>query len=236
MMINQMIRCWGVRRSLSGMENILDSNEKVLWRGVPDKKKFLLSDIRGNVVAVFFLVIALISLISGVYPFLLIAISVAIASISVQILWKSKKFPYVEYLITNQRLIIKSGIAKEDIWFTKLDEINDVVVKKGKLYPITAVFPYEPKGSIVVYGEEYDYVKVYNIVEHKYEEMTRIDRVRIEQSRPHLEALPKPSVVKKLLREAILETRKNFVSCKYCLSLLDLDKERKCPQCGRSQQ
>ncbi len=221
---------------MSGIENILDPNEKVLWRGVPGKKRFLLSDIRGIAVAGFFLLIALYSVIVRLYPLLIIAISVAVATISVQFFLRSKKLPFVEYLITNQRLLMKSGEAKQDVWVAKLDEIYDAVVKNGKLYPITADFPYDPKGSIIMYGEDYDLISVYNIVEHTYEDMTRIDSVRVEQSRPCLVALPEPSVVKELLREAILERRKRVVSCKYCNALLDLDKEEKCPQCGRSQQ
>jgi membrane protein YdbS with pleckstrin-like domain len=104
-----------------------------------------------------FLGITSIFLSAGV-PFLespaVLTIPVAIALIIIPPLWQYRKMPHSAYMITNQRLIIKSGISEQDVWFAELDRIKDTLVKigfvdkilgTGKLYPITAEYPYEPK-------------------------------------------------------------------------------------------
>jgi hypothetical protein len=147
-------------------------------------------------------------------------------------------------MITNQRLIIKSGITKEDVWFAKLDDIKEVFVKIGlldkilgigKLYPITAAYPYEPKGYQFTEGGMNKLIKVYNIPKQKHEEITEIELYRNLQTFPKLEALTEPYAIKKLLKEAIFGAGTNFVSCKYCYARYDLNKEGKCPQCGGTQ-
>lgn len=131
------------------MEDVLDPNETVIWSGKPDKKAFMLPAFYGIFIALFFLGITSIFLMTGT-PFLMspavVTIPLAIALIIVPPLWEYRKMPYSAYMITNQRLIIKSGITEQDIWFTDLDNIKDTLVKigfvdkilgTGKLYPIT---------------------------------------------------------------------------------------------------
>lgn len=84
-------------------------------------------------------------------------------------------------------------------------------------------------------GDDYDEIDVFNIVENKYEKMAQIERYEIDKARPQLKSLLEPSVVKKLLKQTILERRKDFVSCKYCHAFVDLNKGRKCLKCGRLQ-
>ena len=137
------------------MENVLDPNETVLWSGKPEKKALILPDFfGGTLMALFFLAVASVFLNVAVLMPAVILFPVAIALIVVPPIWQYRKTSQAEYLITNQRLIIKSGITKQDVWFSELDKIKDIKVKigftdkllgTGKLYPITAIYPYEPK-------------------------------------------------------------------------------------------
>jgi hypothetical protein len=233
---------------LSGLDNILDPNEQIIWREKPHKKAFILPAFGGIFFALFFLGITSVFLMGGV-PLLqspaIITIPLAIGLIVVPPIWQYRKIPHVEYLITNQRLIIKSGITKNDVWFANLDDIKDAVVKvglvdkmvgTGKIYPITAAYPYEPKGSYrFTEGGMNNPIKVYNIAEQRHEEITEMELWRKLRTHPKLEALTEPYAVKKLLKEAIFGAGTNFVSCKYCYARYDLNKEGKCPQCGGTQ-
>ena len=198
-----------------GFEKILDPNEQVIWNGKPNKKKFLLSSLWGIPFALFFLALSLIWIVGGAPVLespLVITIPVAIFLIVVPPIWQYRKTPHTEYMITNQRLLIKSGITKDDIWFTELDNIKDVMVKIGlidkiqgtvKIYPITSAYPYEPKGYSFTEAGMNNPIKVYNIAEQKYEEITEIELYRKLKNHPKLEALTEPYAVAKLLKEAI---------------------------------
>lgn len=229
------------------MEDVLDPNETVIWSGKPDKKALMLPAFYGIFIALFFLGITSIFLMTGT-PFLMspavVTIPLAIALIIVPPLWQYRKMPHSAYMITNQRLIIKSGITEQDIWFTDLDNIKDTLVRigfvdkilgTGKLYPITPEYPYEPKMRAYSQGGMYKLTKVYNIVEQKYDEIAEIELYRHDQSRPRLEALTEPYAVQKLLKEAIFGAGTNYVSCEYCKFRYDLNKEGKCPNCGGTQ-
>ena len=228
----------------SGLDNILDPNEQVIWSAKPDKKAFMLPAFGGIFFAVVFLGITSIFLMAGL-PFLespaVITIPIAIALIVVPPLWQYRKMPHSAYMITNQRLIIKSGITKEDVWFADLDHIKDTIVKiglvdkrlgTGKLYPITPAYPYEPKLRGYTEGGMYRSTRVFNIVEQKYEEIPEIELYRKSQMHPHLIGLKEPFAVQKLLKEVIFGAGTNFVSCEYCNYRYDLNKEGKCPHCG----
>ena len=232
---------------MSAFKNILDLNEQVIWSGKPDKKAFILPAFGGIFIALFFLGISAIWLVMDV-PLLesplVIAIPAAIILILVPPLWQYRKMPKAEYMITNQRLIIKSGITEQDVWFAELDRIKDTFVKiglvdkvlgTGKLYPITAEYPYEPKPRTYTEGGAYRPIKVYNIVEQKYEEIPEIELYRKSQTHPRLEGLKEPYAVQKLLKEVIFGAGTNFVSCEYCNYRYDLNKEGKCPHCGGTQ-
>ncbi|TRO51539.1 PH domain-containing protein [Candidatus Bathyarchaeota archaeon] len=232
-------------KALSGMENIVDPNEEIIWSGKPNRKAFLLSSVLWSVaIAAFFLGITSLFLLSGT-PLLsspaIISIPFAIGLMVGFPIWQYRKTPHTEYMITNQRLIIKSGITKQDVWFTELDEIKDAIVKiglldkilgTGKLYPITATYPYEPKGYRFTEGGMYKPIKVYNIAEKKIDEITEIDLYRSIQTHPKLEALTEPYAIQKLLKEVIFGAGTNYISCKYCNFRYDLNREGKCPHCG----
>jgi hypothetical protein len=181
------------------LDTILDPNEQIIWSGKPDKKAFILPAFGGVFFAAAFLGITSIFLMTGM-PFLLspavITIPVAIALIIVPPIWQYRKMPHSAYVITNQRLIIKSGVTEEDVWFADLDNIKDTFVKiglvdkllgTGKLYPITPAYPYEPKTRAYTKGGAYRPTRVFNIVEQKYEEIPEIELYRKNISHPRLE-------------------------------------------------
>lgn len=229
---------------MSAFKNILDPNEQVIWSGKPDKKAFMLPAFGGIFFALFFLGITSIFLMTGM-PLIespaVITIPVAIALVVVLPLWQYRKTPHSAYMITNQRLIIKSGVTEQDVWFANLEKIEDTVVKigivdkilgTGKLYPITAEYPYEPKPRAYTEGGMYRPKKVFNIPEQKYEEIPEIELYRKSQTHPRLEGLKEPYAVQKLLKEVIFGAGTNYVNCKYCNFRYDLNKEGKCPHCG----
>lgn len=229
---------------MSAFKDILDPNEQVLWSVKPDKKAFMLPAFGGIPIALFFLGISAAWLVVGASVLespLVVAIPAAIFLILVPPLWQYRKMPKAEYMITNQRLIIKSGVTEQDVWFTDLDNIKDTIVKiglvdkilgTGKLYPITPAYPYEPKPRAYTEGGMYRPTKVYNIAEQKYEEIPEIELYRKGQTHPHLEGLKEPYAVQKLLKEVIYGAGTNLVNCKYCYYRYDLNKEGECPRCG----
>ena len=179
----------------------------------------------------------------------IITIPAAIVLIIVPPIWQYRKIPHTEYMITNQRLLIKTGITEKDVWFTNLDMIKDAIVKigfvdkmlgTGKIYPITAEYPYDPKKYRYTLSDSEmaswnKLKKVYNIAEQKYEEIIEMELYRKSQHHPRLEGLNDTYAVQKLLKEAIFGAGTNFVSCKYCYTRYDLNKEGKCPHCGGTQ-
>ena len=229
---------------MSAFKNILDPTEQVIWSGKPDKKALMLPAFGGIFFALVFLGITSIFLIGGM-PFLespaVIIIPVAIAIIVVPPIWQYRKMPHAAYMITNQRLIIKSGVTEQDVWFANLDNIKDTIVKigladkilgTGKIYPITSAYPYEPKPRYYTRARMYKPIKVFNIAEQKYEEITEIELYRKSHTHPRLEGLKEPYAVEKLLKEVIFGVGTNYVNCKYCNYRYDLNKEGKCPHCG----
>jgi hypothetical protein len=141
---------------MSKLDGILNPFEKVIWSGKPKKIAYILPAfgfiLFALVFASAFSAIVHAANPSGVFWILPIVVGLVIGFIPV--VWQSKKSPSVEYMITNQRLLIKSGTTKEDVWFTDLNRIKESIIKiglvdrmlgTGKLYPITPEYPYAPK-------------------------------------------------------------------------------------------
>ena len=88
------------------------------------------------------------------FPILIILFPLFIAGlIFVPPIRQYRKYPRIEYMKTNQRLLIKEGLQEDDVWFVKLDKIKKVIVRKGiidklfgtgNVYPITDEFTYDP--------------------------------------------------------------------------------------------
>jgi hypothetical protein len=228
------------------MDNILDPGETPLWSGKPEKRAFLLPALGGVPFALFFSAFVYVIIITmqptgeqWILP--IFVLCWAIGLIVVPPLWQVRRFSGVEYMITNQRLLIKSGITEKDVWFTNLENIKEIIVKTGitdkilgtgRIYPITHEYPYAPQPRSYSRGGMYNLKKVYNVAEGKYEEVSEYELYTKSLSHPRLEGLNEPYAVQKLLREAIFGAGANFVSCEYCHYRFDLNKEGKCPQCG----
>jgi hypothetical protein len=228
------------------MDKILDPNETVIWSGKPEKKAYLLPAFGGVPFALFFLVFFYIMVTtgnpSGIEWFLpVFVLGWVIGLIVVPPLWQSRKFSGVGYMITNQRLLIKSGITEQDVWFADLGSIKETIVKigfvdkiigTGSLYPITAEYPYAPQPRSYSEAGMNKLKKVYNVADGKYEEITELELYRKSLHHPHLEGLNEPYAVQKLLRETIFGVGTNYVNCGYCHYRYDLNKVGKCPNCG----
>lgn len=230
------------------MEHLLDPGEEVIWSGVPKKKAYLLPALGGIPFALIFSAFAISMAatapegLSGeqwilpVFVLCWVVFLVIVAPV-----WQFRKFSGVAYAITNRRLLISSGVSKNDVWFASLDGIKETIVKAGivdkivgtgKLYPITAEYPYAPQMRSYSRGGMYNLKKVYNIAEGNYEEVSEYDLYTKSISHPHLEGLEEPYAVQKLLKEAISGVGSNYITCEYCRYRYDLDKSGKCPQCG----
>ena len=130
------------------------------------------------------------------------------------------------------------------MWFTELDDIKDVIVKRGvsdkifgtgKVYPITPEHPYEPIPQTYGEGNCSNLITEYNIVTKEYDSMTEMEHFKQLIGHPCLEGLTEPYVIQKLLKDAIFGAGTNYVSCKYCYARFDLNKEGKRPNCGGTQ-
>lgn len=190
---------------LTTIEDLIEPSETVIWKGKPNLTSFMLSSFGGIFFALIFLGISSIWLIMGV-PILqspmLIAIPAAIILIVVPPYYQYQQYPLVGYIITDKRLIAKKGKYDNLTWTLKLEEIKDVFVKGGILYPITSRYPYEPRNYTNIKKEKIYMIKAYNAVEKKYEEITSSELSRIKH-RPKIEGLPEPVKVQEILKNAI---------------------------------
>lgn len=229
---------------MSVFKDVLDPNEQIIWETKPDTKAFMLPAFGGWIFALIFLGISSIWIIMGVPPYLsplVITVPAAIILMVVPPFWFYGKLRHVGYMITNQRLLAKTGIHSHEYWSVKLTDIKDVYVKigfvdplfgTGYIYPITEQYPYEPK--IYGYTEKgmYNLKKVYNLAKQEYEQITEMELWRNTRNHPNLKGLKNPYEVQKLLREAIFGAGTNIIDCEYCHFRYDLNKEGKCPSCG----
>jgi len=118
---------------VSILDDMLDPFEKVIWRGRPDKKAMMLWAFGGILLGLFFFAFFLLMIFSGqnIIGFPLFVLAWAVGLMIIPSSMQVRKYPNAEYMITNQRLLIKDGLRKEDVWFTRLEKIKKVVVKKG---------------------------------------------------------------------------------------------------------
>ena len=178
----------------------------------------MLQSFAGVWVALFFGAFAYLMLNLGVpllgFPIILIALSVAL--VVVPPIYKFSHLPKTEYLVTTKRLIIKTGILKESIWSTKLENIKEVIVKRGladrmlgtgKIYPITPQYPYKPKIYSYSKAGMYNTKKIFNLTTGAYDEVAEIDLYRKSVSHPHFEGIKQPDNV-----QSIIKTNTNSIT------------------------
>ena len=201
-------------KTLTYTNDLSDLNEPAIWRGYPSKTTIILQSFAGIWPALFFGAFAIFMLNFGVplfgFPIILIAVSLGL--VIVPPIWKISNLPKTEYIVTDKRLVIKTGITKENVWSAKLSTIKEVVVTRGiidrllgtgKLYPITAQYPYAPKLYAYSKGGMYSTKKVFNLITGTYDEVTQSDLYAKSMSHPHLEGIVEPFKAQKLLKENI---------------------------------
>jgi hypothetical protein len=197
---------------LSIANEMLDTGETVIWRGSPTRGTVLLQSFAGVWFALIFGAFAIVMLNFGVpligFPIVLLALACALVIIPP--LLQLRKLPSCEYMVTNKRLFIKTGIKKSDLWFAELYNVKEIVVKigfidkilgTGKLYPITAEYPYAPKLRAYSRGGMTSLKKVYNITTGAYDEIPEIELYRKSVFHPHLEGIKQPYDFQNLLRQ-----------------------------------
>lgn len=206
---------------LKNLEEFLTNSEREIWKGKPNKIVYICWDFGPISVAFFFFLFAYIAhVLGGAQIFdlpLMVLLAIGIGFLVIPIIWRLRKYKHVEYMITNQNLIIKSGKEDDDVWVINLDKIKQIIVKKGvvgkifrtaKIYPIIPSYPYDPVKKRPWFKFRSDRfnamdtpLKVYNIVESRYEEIEEYTLRRMVQSHPSLEALKDYKMVERLLKE-----------------------------------
>ena len=139
---------------MSKLDRLLNSNEKILWNGKPQRKAFVLPSLGGVPIGLGFLAFYFFFFwmpFSSEQPyfiifgllFILIGLTIAIGPL----LWQLLRFRNTEYMITNKRLITQSGAIGLDTRFVDFVKIQEVYVKiglvdrlcrTGSLYAMTA--------------------------------------------------------------------------------------------------
>ena len=129
---------------ISEIDNILDTNEKIFWRGKPVYLPFILKCFPSSAFGLLwslFLIPFYWALFTGKFPIFLLAILVPHTAIGVGLLtaplWDTLVYPYIEYAITSKRIIIKSGFFARN--FVTIDYVNltDVSVNIGLIGRLT---------------------------------------------------------------------------------------------------
>ena len=219
---------------MSELDKILDPFEIVIWQGKPDKKAFLLPNLTGVPIGLAALSVALLFFFMGMpyVEFLLLIVAGFVSFIwIVPNLVQLKRYPNTDYVLTNKRLIIRSEFTKRfaflsifdwmapgrRTWFAKLEDINKLIVKKGRfwdkisgtasIYPITPDYPYMP--ILYADGESPWSIRfIYNVITEMDDAVTSQDLREKTLHRPRMEALKKPYEIEKLIIEAINEHKK----------------------------
>jgi hypothetical protein len=199
---------------LSAIDEFLESTETVAWRGKPAKKTILLQSLAGIPFALIFGSAGIVMLTFDV-PLLGLPLGllvVACCLVMVPPVWFLKKLPNTEYVVTNRRVLIKTGSSKHDVWSSELDKIrgfivttgvSDKIVGTGKLYPITAEYPYAPKLRVYTRNGMDRLRKVYNLTTGVYDKIFETELYRKSLSHPHLEGVKNPSEVKRVFDQII---------------------------------
>jgi len=187
---------------MSGVDKLLSANEKIVWRGKPVKKAFLLSGLMAIPIGLIFLSFfifwmwstasmgAPFSFIIFGLPVLGIGLAVTLGPFLLQIL----RYRNTEYVITDKRIITQTGAIGLDTRFVDFEKVQEVYVQigwidrlfgTGSVYAMTAGFSgFSPRGG---YGYGYG---------------------SYAGNRPSLSALEEPYEVQKLLQEAIETSKK----------------------------
>ncbi len=187
---------------MSGVDKLLSANEKIVWRGKPVKKAFLLSGLMAIPIGLIFLsffIFWMWSTASMGAPFSFIIFGLPVVGIGLAVtlgpfLLQILRYRNTEYVITDKRIITQTGAIGLDTRFVDFEKVQEVYVQigwidrlfgTGSVYAMTAGFSgFSPRGG---YGYGYG---------------------SYAGNRPSLSALKEPYEVQKLLQEAIETSKK----------------------------
>jgi hypothetical protein len=218
-----------LREYLSKLDRNLRANEKVLWRGKPARRAFLLRSLGGIpfggiFLSIFFMWVAGAPFMSDLpIELALMLAGWGFGLIVVPPIWQLKNFPNTEYVITDQRLIIQTWALRQKVWWAYFSEIKEIGVKTGlvdkllgtgTVYPVTPSYPFAP-GMRFIYteGDPFRVHKLPNPATGEYEEFSEMQIWRKTSFRPSLQALNAPYEVQKQLQEAIENAQEPRANC-----------------------
>jgi len=177
------------------MNNLLKSNERVLWSGKPVKSAFITTGLVSIPFGLIFLGFSLFWVFSAAsagapgfftlfgLPFVLIGIGLTFGPT----IWQLLRYRNTEYVITDQRVITQTGAIGLDTRFVDFDKIQEVYVKIGfadKLFKAGSVYVLTAGSNVFGYRGRSGYGGSGGM-------------------RPSLGALREPYKVHKILQEAI---------------------------------
>lgn len=182
---------------MSNMNNLLKSNERVLWSGKPEKAPFIGTGLASIPIGLIFLGFAIFWMWGAAsqgapgsftlfgLPFVLVGIVITFGPS----IWQLLRYRNTEYMITDQRVITQTGAIGLDTRFVDFDKIQEVYVKIGiidKLFGTGSV--YVMTAGSTVFGSSMRSGYGYG---------------GSGSMRPSLGALREPYKVQKILQEAI---------------------------------
>lgn len=123
---------------MQNIENLLENNENIVWRGKPQFKPFIASSLPvvmfGLIFAAFGIFPIIEALKTGEYwlilfPHFWVGIGLSFGTILYAVLVHK----YIDYAITNKRVILKKGLIGRDYLFVDFDQITNIDVNVGIL-------------------------------------------------------------------------------------------------------
>ena len=94
-----------------GLPGFLPKDEEILWQGTPDWKRLAVSALHVRKVAVYFMVLAVLGMVSGSWTGVLATIGIGIAGIGILALIAWGTARSTVYTLTNRRVVLRIGIA-----------------------------------------------------------------------------------------------------------------------------
>ncbi len=155
------------------IEEILDEDEQLLWKGKPKKKAFILNAffkmmpfaIVWLCFDLFFIsnVIGAAEIFDGLYIFLIVFFAFHLMPVWIwiyNVITANKKHKNLDYAFTNKRIIVKSGIIGIDfktIYYSEIDLVNLKVGLIDKMLHVGDIYIKSSTGATILYDLENPY-------------------------------------------------------------------------------
>lgn len=129
---------------INDIENILDQNEKIIWRGNPKFSAYILKSLPISLFGIFwctFLVPFYWAVFTGKAPIFVWFVLgphtfVGLGMLTAPI-WQSLLYPYIEYAVTSKRIVYKSGFFARNFSTVDYVHLSDVSVNIGFIGTLT---------------------------------------------------------------------------------------------------